>query len=373
MENKHICFISPGVYSYLKPGEVKSGGGAERQQYLIGKKLREKGYEISYITKSKHKSSHQDIDGFYVRTDLPEVRGVTSAPFRIQKLAKAIGQVDADIYYIRGNPFLTIFTALICKLRSKPFIYAVANDSNVENKHLNEYNKLFKSAYVQAMKSASFVTVLRESQKKKLIENFGIQSEVIPCGFTLPDEDDLIKHHEREFILWVGTIDEDQKRPHIFLDLAKNLPNIEFILIGPNGPDNDYNKTIEQEGSKLENLQYMGFVRPDEIDWYFKNAIALVTTSAYEGFGNVLLEAWRYATPVVSLEYTMDENLKDKPIGLYSGSFNQLKSDVVRLHEETKLRNDLGENGRQFVFENYSLDNVVNKYEDVFDFVVRKE
>lgn len=86
----HICFISPWIYSYLQPGSKESGGGAERQQYLIGQKLLEKGFEVSYITNSGKETTKETIDGFGVWTNLPNPSGLLRAPYRVLKLGACL-------------------------------------------------------------------------------------------------------------------------------------------------------------------------------------------------------------------------------------------------------------------------------------------
>jgi glycosyltransferase involved in cell wall biosynthesis len=99
----------------------------------------------------------------------------------------------------------------------------------------------------------------------------------------------------------VGRLEKQIKQPHIFLHIAESLPEKRFVLIGI--PDMDkYTDEIQQRASQLHNVEYLESVDPDKIHEYYKNAIAIINTSKSEGFPNTFLEAWRYGTPVVSLD-----------------------------------------------------------------------
>jgi glycosyltransferase involved in cell wall biosynthesis len=132
-----------------------------------------------------------------------------------------------------------------------------------------------------------------------LQEHYDVASTVVPNGYPLADC--YPPFEEREFFLWVGRLNRDQKRPHLFLDVAEKLPDKKFKLIGPKGDDDEYVEHLMERIGRLENVEYRGTVPPDQISEYYKKAVALVSTSKYEGFPNTFLEAWRVQTPVLSL------------------------------------------------------------------------
>ncbi|MCU4754402.1 glycosyltransferase [Halobacteria archaeon AArc-curdl1] len=353
-----ICFVSTEVYGYLNPDQATSGGGAERQQYMIGKELRNRGYSVSYITCSNNDQAFEQINGFEVWGNLPQSNGVLFGPYRLLKLMQIMQKVDAKTYYVRGNRFLTIGVALVCKLLGQPYIYCVASDINVEPEH---NNSLWGKYYIKAVDQAGHVTTLTKHQQDILNDEYGISATVVPCGYTIPAESEIVPPNKREYVLWVGRLTKNPKRPDRFLEIAEQLPHINFVMVAAPGDNEDWNKKIRRQAGALENVSFEGFVPPDEIHDYYRKASMLVSTSEYEGFGNVFLEAWRYQTPVISLKYTLDDVISDQKVGIHSGSMSQMIDDIDALHSDTHARHTMGENGRKLVINEFSIDIVANK------------
>ncbi len=365
-----ICFVSDTLYTYFASGFEQGVGGAERQQYLITQQLHDDGFPISVLTLDYDDSTSPElVDGIEVWKEIPDLRGTLKAPAKAARLLHALWKVDADLYYVRGNDFLCIITALYCRLANSKFVYAVANDSNIEPEHLRDRNSVFTKLYRSSIASADTVTVLTPHQKDVLSRSHNIDSTVVPCGYDLPPEDELLSHENRKFVLWVGRLDQDQKKPERYLRLAENNPEVPFVMIGP--PDNDdedrsYFNTISKKAESIDNLEFIEFVPPDEIHEYFREASLLVNTSDYEGFGNVLLEAWRYATPVVTLKYTLHGVINEQNVGIQANNFNDLIQIVRELHIDPRKRSTMGSNGRQLVKETYSIGAVIDQYRQIF-------
>jgi len=367
--SKHICFVSDTIHSYFDSGFKQGVGGAERQQYLIAQQLHNDGFSISVLTRDYDDTSPEIINGIEVWKEIPDIRGGLNAPKKAASLLTALRTVDADIYYVRGNDFLCLVTSLYCRLTDARFVYAVANDSDIEPEHLNKKNVLFKNLYLSSIRNADAVTVLTPHQKTVLDRQHGINATVVPCGYDLPPEDELLNHDEREFVLWVGRLDPDQKKPERYLQLAKDTPEVQFVMIGP--PDNDdedrsYFDLIRTQAESLNNMEFIEFVPPDEIHEYFRKASLLVNTSDYEGFGNVFLEAWRYATPAVTLHYTLHGVIDEQNVGVHVDSIDDLSTTVRTLHQNSDQRSTMGIAGRELVCDNYSMRAVMDQYREIF-------
>jgi len=367
--SKHICFVSDTLHTYLGSGIETGAGGAERQQYKLAQELHKKGYDVSIVTRDYNKPTRETIEGFDVWKVIPDIRGVHNAPLKTKKIVSTLKAVNADIYYVRGNPLLCIITSLFTNTFGQgKFLYQVANDSNIEPAQLAEMNTIVRQVYLIAIGRSDAVCVLTPYQRDVLLNEHKISSTVVPCGYELPPQSEIIDHVDREFILWVGRMNEDQKKPERFLDLAEALPDQEFVMIGPRDNDDPhYYDRIKKRATRIENLSFKGFVSPDKIHEYFSRATMLVNTSDYEGFGNVFLEAWRFETPVVSLHYTLHGVIDKEPVGYHAGSMKQLIKIVDNLSMNLDCRRKFGKNGRQYVHDNYSFSNVVTMYENIFD------
>lgn len=363
----HCCFVSDTLQTYFGAEDAKGTGGAERQQYMIATHLSKSQYEVSVAGLNFDDNNHTvEEEGVTLWRIIPNVRGVSSAPYKAIRTLLGLRQIDADIYYVRGNDLLCVITALYCKLFGAIFVYGIANDANIEPTHLSEKG-LFRIPYLKSVASANTVVAQTKHQQNLLFDEHGIEAVHIPNGYDVPSSSEIIPHEEREYVLWVGSMDPHQKKPLKFVELASRLPEIEFKLIGP--PDNDnpaYASEVEMAATKLTNLEYVGYVHPDQIHDYYKRASLLVNTSEFEGFPNTFLEAWRYATPVLSLHFTLDDTLREKSIGWHAGSMNRLTELVEEIQNDPACRGKVGSRGRTYLGDKFSFDDVFERYEDLF-------
>lgn len=366
----HVCFICPYIEPYLKPGSGRHVGGAERQQHLLATHLRENGWTVSFIAFEGEGDRYERIDGFDCWRCLPPTNDFKRTPAVLLKLLQAIRRVDADIFYVRGNPPLCILSSYCCSLLDERLVYVVANDSNVELSRLSSHHGLFeytlpKLSYLDAIRRADHVVAQTPHQQAILGDVFGIDSTVIPNGYTIPSADELAPAEERTHVLWVGSLDPVQKHPDRVLDLADRLPGVSFRMIGWT-EDESFRESFIDRATKRPNLQFEGFVPPDDIDQHYRDAIALLNTSEYEGFPNTFLEAWRFGVPVVSLNRVLDGVLEREGIGIHAGSMDGLEEVLNRYWQDPSQAAAVGALGRQYLQDNYTMEVVASEYETVF-------
>ena len=364
--NPDICFISAGVYEYLNPESKKPRGGAQRQQYMLGQELRDRGYSVSFLVGEYGQPKSQVINDLLVVKGCPERISSHSLPKTLLQFWDAMRHIDASVYYVRGAPRLAIATAVGCKLLRKPFIFCVANDADLQPENLKErYGVAIRWLYNWVLQTAETVIAQTERQQSLLKSKYSRDSIQIPNGYGLPSRKKLIPHANREFILWVGSSDPKQKRPEEYLNLAEQLPDFNFMMVSKPTSDLEYHNELQKKAQSIDNLRFVGAVAPDEIHEYYRQAKLLVNTSIYEGFPNTFLESWRFETPVVSLSFDLDGLLEAENGGIYSGETAKLCGDIQMLVSDPEKRQKLGEIGRQLVVDQYSLSTAANKYESI--------
>jgi glycosyltransferase involved in cell wall biosynthesis len=179
-----------------------------------------------------------------------------------------------------------------------------------------------------------------------------------------------IKHHQAKLesrkILWVGRIDKE-KRPMLFLELAKHFPENNFLMIGHQSPlDPQYYYQIKKISDTINNVDFLGYIQHDKINKYYSESSIFISTSCSEGFPNTFIEAWGNFVPVVSLGFDPDGILKKEKLGFYAETFQEMVQYVNILLTDEKLRIQIGMNSRRYVEEKYNIEKIINKYEEIF-------
>jgi len=366
---QRVCFVSPSAYGYFAPEVGKFGGGAQRQLYLLSQEL-QKTFDVHFIVGDYGQSKREQRDGVTVHRSYrpsPDTSDYRK-PAQLVALLRAMARADADVYVYRGRPFQAALIYSLTRLLGRKWVYNLANDPNIDDQPA-ELPGPVRWLFERALADADAIITQTDAQADKLHAVHGIDSTVVPSGY--PPAESVCPHDQRESFLWVGRLDPDQKRPHLYVDIARKVPEAEFLLVGPEGEDESYNATLRDRIDETANLTYVGLVDPDAIHEYYRDAVALVNTSAYEGFPNTFLEAWRYETPVVSLEVPVTRYTNiDAYEGDAGGEFDNLAALTSRLASDPSFRTTLAKPTAEYFRDHLTIEQVADRYGDALQHVL---
>jgi len=110
------------------------------------------------------------------------------------------------------------------------------------------------------------------------------------------------------YILFVGGADKRRRLDELvtaFNHIRAQGHELKLVLAGDSmqGPMNISTEITQQalkDSSYLDDIIFMGFVDDEQRNWLYKNALAFIFPSKYEGFGLPVLEAFSYGCPVIS-------------------------------------------------------------------------
>jgi len=359
-----ICFVAQNIYPPLSKSTIIQGiGGAELQQIFIGKGLKSRGHEISYITLDWGQPEGQIIEELKIHKSFKPDEGYFGVRFlypRLFKTWKALERADADIYYVRCASYLVGILALFCKIHQKKFVFAGAHDTDFIPNQLRLPTKRDKLLHCYGLRRADAIVTQSAVQKKLLWKNFGLKCKIIPNFF--PYDIRKLPQSGKKLILWVSKI-RSWKRPEQFIHLAKSYPEETFVMIGGIPFRNkSFYYTIKNKAQKIKNIQFLGFQPLEITEGYFDRCKVFVNTSVYEGFPNTFLQAWRRGIPVIS--YVDPDNVIDKnKLGVVIKSENELHHALKTLLSKPQSNNDLIFN---YYRQNHSL-KVIDQYVSLFD------
>lgn len=353
-----VCFVSLPSYGYFNPNAYaeSAGGGAKRQIYLLGQELKTE-FDVAVVVGDYGQPRTETRDGVILHRAYTPNHGTKIGQFI--ELFRALSRAEADVYIYRGNPRKAAIIGLMATGLRSNWIYHIANDADLDE-HYDSMSVGYKILFKSQIKNAAGVIAQTEFQQSKFKDRFGIKPTIIPNGYPVASE----RSTDPEYFLWVGRLTESQKRPHLLLECAQQMPDRSFKLIGPRS-DEEYADEVVERTKTLSNVEYVGAVPPDEIHEYYKNAIALVNTSRYEGFPNTFLEAWRYGSPVVSLDVDtnrfLDSTLFD---GYAGGSITSMIDTMEVLASDLEFRSEVGDELKQYFEANYSIESVGDSYKE---------
>ncbi|MCC7490466.1 MAG: glycosyltransferase family 4 protein [Gammaproteobacteria bacterium] len=297
-----ICFVSMTIYPVLHGGTgIEQVGGAEMQQLQIARLLRRMGHEVSFVTEDHGQPDGEVIEGCTVYKTYRPTAGLPGLRFlhpRLTGIWRALRRAGADVYYSRAAGFVPGLLALLRRFQPLRYIYAGANDADFlpgkECARLARDRWLFR----YGLQRADAIVVQNGIQRDLLKTHYGCEGILIPNFLDLGPRP--LPEADRSEILWVGRL-MSLKRPLMFVELARRLPELQFTMIGPLVPSEaGLHEQVRAAAAGIGNLRLLGFQPPAEVEKHFDRCRTLVSTSSTEGFPNVFLQAMRRGIPIVS-------------------------------------------------------------------------
>lgn len=286
--------------------EVIIGSNKEKKVKTIEKY----GTKIHYLPKNY--SSKLDIDFIYFNR---VKKFFKEQNFDIY-LSIEMSRIAYEVMRIEKNKKLIMWIQDPRPLSDWEEIRTVSNSLEY-NSYLNYYSKWEK-------KIQNLLKKLREENRLILISQGEFLKEKAKNLYKLPEKikikyfpnpieinDNFDISAKKNSILFLGRLTA-VKRPWIYFELAKILPNYKFYVCG-SGEDL---KEIIQKYKDIKNLEFMGHVSGKEKERLLKECKVLVNTSIHEAIPVSFLEAISYGEKIVSCQ-NPDDITKNN--GYYTG------------------------------------------------------
>lgn len=304
MSKIHLCFIAVNIYPVLvKDSGLSFVGGAEVQQSVQMRALQQAGYQVSVIVRDQGQPEVVDSDGITIhKIPLDRGRGLPGTRFfypRMSDLVKLLWRISPDIVFMQTAGEMVASAALYARLAGKRFVFAGASDPDFALGPLPGMPPQHTFMYRLGLRGAHAVVVQNLAQQQMLRKHFGKEGVLIQNGY---DEADAKPGAFGGHVLWAATV-KPLKRPDLFIELARCLPQRRFVMVGGPGVTPDaqaYFDTIAVAAAKVPNLMMMGHVPFSEVGAWFDGAALCVNTSDYEGLPNTFMQAWLRGTPTLS-------------------------------------------------------------------------
>lgn len=370
----HVCFVAPAAWPVLyRDSCVATVGGAEVQQCFLARAFAERGYRVSMVCMDYGQPDAIAIDGITVYKCFKPHAGVPGVRFfhpRLTALWSAMRRANADVYYQRCAAGYTGIVGLFANMHRRRFVYAVAHDLDVAK---DQTWKLFRrrggwrdrQMFFAGLRSADAIVAQHAGQVADCGRWYGRDASVVPSCYAPPAG----SHASRDgVVLWVSVL-RSWKRPEMFLELARRLPQIPFRIVG--GPSTEphgreFFGRIKAEAESIQNLQFVGFVPYSEIESHFDSARVFVNTSEFEGFPNTFLQAWARGIPTVSLCDT-GSTFDGRPVVTLASSLDNMVRAVRVVMEDDPCWEETGRHVRAYMHATHSPEVAVAAYAHVFE------
>jgi glycosyltransferase involved in cell wall biosynthesis len=152
-----------------------------------------------------------------------------------------------------------------------------------------------------------------------------------------------------------------------FAKIVKKNHDVKLLIVGKGLQRERLADSVQRLGLE-EKVMFAGYQK--DIDKVYREIDILVQPSLREGLPLTILEAMSYGLPIIATNVGGVAGLiKNKKTGILinSGSSDEIYNALMVLIKDVDLRKKLGENGRKFVRENYSLEKMIGEYRGVYE------
>ena len=344
-------------YKYMLITRTLSDGGAERFVATFSDYLAQRGEKV-YVVCWNRSENEYSVGEKAKLMYLPEHKdNVLRKAHRIIDVRTIIKQVNPDFVI----PFMegVIFCAMLSLVGKNGKLIYTQRNSPWYTKNMSLYAQLLR--YIVVRKADAIMTQTKDQaiyfdkQKKKV---WIVPNPVNAAFFEVKKE----KYSNRiEKLIMVGRLSEE-KNYELALRCYKRLhvlyPKLELEIYGE-GPEKGRLLKLIEELQVTKTCRLMG--RSNNVERKMINADLYLLTSSTEGMPNALMEAMALGIPSIS------SDCKTGPSDLIVPEITGMlfkNEDMESLFEkiEFMIRNpdkarDMGINGRNFMMENYTLDN----------------
>lgn len=272
--------------------------------------------------------------------------------------------LDTYIFFTPAMPIFFKFKKTISVVFDCAFL-------ELESKNFQEYLKnkfLWALQYICLLKSDKIFSISRDAAiaTEKF---FGIKSqdiEVAHIGFIEQTEDKIEVPCPANFFLFAGVLKERKnvlnqiKAFKIFRDKNPKYADYKMLIAGKkSGAYYEELLKFVNESGLGDSVNFLGYLKNEELSYLFGKAKALVFVSSHEGFGMPILEAYSVGLPVITSSQGAQAEVAgdcgflanpDSPEDIASQMLKVLESE----NELPKIKEEALKRSKTFSWENFA-------------------
>ena len=363
-----ICLVSISSYAYFHPEMGIKSGGAEKQIYRASLLLSENpNYNVSVCVgdfgQEKEEEKFENI------TLHKTISYKQNKIIGLVKLFRVYRKIKPDVFIFRTADTGIALSILFIKfILRKKVIYFLASNAETSFSNTRKMNSLLTAITMSpAYRVADKIIAQSYQQQKIFFRNRKRKATVIKSIYPLKKEKIT---SQKQSILWIGRA-IPWKKPLVFMHLAKQFPNENFIMVAPpNKGQERYAIKIKNKAKEIPNLQFIEYVVPNQIKKYYPNALVVVNTSVNEGFSNVMFEAMEAQCAILSLNSNPDNFIVENGIGyVAAGCSDKLSKQLKQLLFNQAKTIEMGKKGHQYLIKNHDPQKIVNQISNEIEYL----
>lgn len=372
VDDKRIVILTTGL----------SYGGAETQLVKLAIGLKKRDWDVHVISMTPAQSFQDLLDAHGIDLhNLNMARGVPDvrALFRFRSLIQRIRPVIIHSHMVHANIF-----SRVSKLIASAPLRICTSHSTFEGGALREWAYRVTdplchlTTQVSQAGAERYVKIKAVPKHKMLWVPNGI--DVSRFSFQKEKRRELRDEmHVTDTFVWlsIGRLTAAKDYPNLldaFDKVRSHMQDVQLWIIGE-GEDKQSLLSLIETLNLTEHVTFLG-LQENIADW-LSAADSFVLSSAWEGLPMVVLEAGSVGLPVVVTDVGGNkEIIRHQENGWlvpprHSDALAEAMLTVMQL--PAKKRMDLGKQLQQCIYENYNIERILDRWEEIYEHLITKK
>lgn len=357
--------------AFLVVKNIARGGGIEKYTLELGRRLAERGHEITLFSMGHYGEVSQDVAGMRVvpvpcikHSALEKLSASASAAFHL--VAKGGNYDVVHCHSVAAGafaPFLRL-RGYKCLLQMHGIEWQRSRWNFVGRNMLKFLEK------VSLLGNHSH-TAVSNTQCDFYRDNYGIDMRYIPTGAEIKPHHDACEIlklglQPDRYILFASRLVRE-KGAHYLIPAFRQLDSgFKLVIAGDAKGEEAYKQELENLAGGDPNILFPGFVEGRMLQELFSNAALYVQPSEIEGLSIALLEAMSYGNCCLVSDIPENrEAIGDAGYTFKNMNTADLRDQMQRLLASETLRSCVGEKARNRVEESYNWDKIATDFEEM--------
>lgn len=355
------------------------GGGGNANYYILKELAKNKDIKIDLVTSSERQKTY--IDSFSHNITIHRLnvrkkrlhywteREILEFLYKSSKYVKnLLKRKSFDLCHsFFGFPSGYIAYQIKNKM---PYILSLrGSDVPGFNKRFSVHNIFLTPLYKRIWKGAKVVTANSEALKHLAHKTMPSSAvEVIPNGIDTSQFKPHKKKKSFHVILIVSRLISRKCIDYLLRampSIISRFPNTKLIIAGE-GNDEDNLKQLANELGLSESINFMGYVKHDDLPSLYGASDIFILPSLWEGMSNTLLEAIASGLPVVVTDTGgTAELVKDNGLTIPKEDSIAISDAILLLLENSEECNNMGRKSREIAL-GFSWEKVAERYFELY-------
>jgi glycosyltransferase involved in cell wall biosynthesis len=346
-------------------------GGAEKQLYLLIKNLNRKKFETFLIAlrSGRMEKDFKKITTLYILKK--KFKFDILILFRLIKILKKEKPQILHTFMFTSNTWGRL-AGILCRV---PFIIASERSADLWKKWyhilIDKILLKFTDKIVcnsEEVRKIYFKKIDGKEEKFEVIYN-GIEIEKYEKLKENPELKNELKIKNEKIILTGGRL-SFEKNLETFLYIAKNVKKefseVKFIIVGE-GEEKEKLLKLTDKLDLKNDVIFTGY--RSDLPQLIKISDIIVLISLWEGMPNLIIEGMLCKKPVICTEIGGGrEIIKDRETGFLVNpkDIQKIVERILTLLKNPEIFEKMGEKGYNFIKENFSLERMIQNYENLY-------